>query len=672
MTALVLYPYQKESLAHAKERNTIVNLPTGRGKTLIAVKLIEHCLQAYPARKVAFLVPTRALVEQHYKYCKDHVRLPHGSPPSIQKLAGQAQAYWDESDWNEAFRSNHIFVGTEKLFQDAFVATKFLDIGSFSLFVFDECHKAVGSAPMAVVMRDGVAPHQAQGLHGPKILGLTASFVSGSLKNMEKKRRDLEKVLLSTLICPDVRTRIGDDSFRFVNWSKSPHIDRQEGAIKAHVEAAVQHVGQIKEQKKIIARCAYVFQELGADALFFYVERVIVAQVLARAKILMELPDAASVDCGERMLEGVPALRSEVAVLRTKLLADPLVQQADRRSIKVQKLIDLLQDQFLQNQNGHRGMVFVQQVALVSSLAKVLNDTLSVLHVKCGAVAGCGHQSEFERQAQLDHFRSGEIQIIVATPALEEGIDVPECAFVVRYTAVQTTKAHIQGAGRARHENAQIFYFENDPQDERQKEAAMNTVAKDRTLALTADDLQKAIHEIDSPRDKRHPYPLNCRMNPSADSTGEVNVYNCKEIFNRYCSVMLGTPVQPKKILYKYTVKEDGRKFLSKVRFPSPHGWQHLTYDNHYILFWGRANLDNFFSADRTKRKTVSEKEEMTFVYIVVVTLREKGYLDCHNKPNKACQLEARRNCDVDSEWSDAIPIKDRVFQSYGAPLEEI
>ena len=48
-------------------------------------------------------------------------------------------------------------------------------------------------------------------------------------------------------------------------------------------------------------------------------------------------------------------------------------------------------------------------------------------------------------------FKSSEgVRVLVSANAVEEGIDVSDCEFVVRFNPIQTTKSHIQGSGRAR------------------------------------------------------------------------------------------------------------------------------------------------------------------------------------------------------------------------------
>jgi hypothetical protein len=220
-------------------------------------------------------------------------------------------------------------------------------------------------------------------------------------------------------------------------------------------------------------------------------------------------------------------------------------------------------------------------------------------------------------------------------------------------------KAHIQGAGRARHPNAVIYYFENNPAQERQKEAAMTATAKNTSLSLSPSELQSAISSMCVSVDQRHPYPFAAS---NAGDCGDVSVFNCKQIFNQYCSITLGKSVRPKVDLYTYANKPGTQKILSSMRYPTPHGWQSMT-ETDYMLFWSGVDLEQrVFSPDRIKRKSCSEKEEMCFVYIVVVELRERGFLDRHNRP--LFRFETKRSCPLTGAVPSGISIKNTVFQS--------
>src|SRR3989344_238499 len=65
--------YQKSIFETAKDNNTLVVLPTGIGKTLIALMLSVERLKKHPTSKILFLAPTRPLVEQHFEYFKKHL-----------------------------------------------------------------------------------------------------------------------------------------------------------------------------------------------------------------------------------------------------------------------------------------------------------------------------------------------------------------------------------------------------------------------------------------------------------------------------------------------------------------------------------------------------------------------------------------------------------------------
>lgn len=54
-------------------------------------------------------------------------------------------------------------------------------------------------------------------------------------------------------------------------------------------------------------------------------------------------------------------------------------------------------------------------------------------------------------------FKSGEFNLLVATDIAQEGLDVAECYYVIRYEFVSNEIGTIQSKGRARAEKGRTF-----------------------------------------------------------------------------------------------------------------------------------------------------------------------------------------------------------------------
>ena len=173
---------------------------------------------------------------------------------------------------------------------------------------------------------------------------------------------------------------------------------------------------------------------------------------MAKATQLADMDFEATQSLSQKLLAGVPSLRTSLNAMLHRLKEDPAMLILAEHSAKLDRLLDLVGANFKEHGNdGYRGIIFVEQVALVSALTKRINRRFNQEGIFCGAVAGTGSQTEDDRQAQLRALRSGQVRILVSTAALEEGIDVSSCEFVIRFSFIATTKAKIQGDGRARH-----------------------------------------------------------------------------------------------------------------------------------------------------------------------------------------------------------------------------
>lgn len=66
-----------------------------------------------------------------------------------------------------------------------------------------------------------------------------------------------------------------------------------------------------------------------------------------------------------------------------------------------------------------------------------------------------------EQAQALAKFRSGEANVLVATDIAQEGLDVPECSYVIRYDFVSNEIGRVQSRGRARADKGKCFLITN-------------------------------------------------------------------------------------------------------------------------------------------------------------------------------------------------------------------
>ena len=103
--------YQLEMLAESLERNIIVAMDTGSGKTLIAIMRIQAELQrCAPDKLVWFCVPSVALALQQYKSISSQLPVFESQ---CRLLPGADNCeFWSEKVWNEALKEIRIVIST--------------------------------------------------------------------------------------------------------------------------------------------------------------------------------------------------------------------------------------------------------------------------------------------------------------------------------------------------------------------------------------------------------------------------------------------------------------------------------------------------------------------------------------------------------------------------------
>ncbi|CAI8032566.1 Antiviral innate immune response receptor RIG-I [Geodia barretti] len=120
----------------------------------------------------------------------------------------------------------------------------------------------------------------------------------------------------------------------------------------------------------------------------------------------------------------------------------------------------ILRDQFARCPKS-KGIFFVPSIKhtrYVTNWIKsspTLSPTIQATHI-----TGYNREGGMEKSEQLrvlEGFRQGKYNLLASTSVLEEGLDVPECNFVIRYQNVSNEIAQVQAKGRARAQDSRMY-----------------------------------------------------------------------------------------------------------------------------------------------------------------------------------------------------------------------
>ncbi|KAL9612236.1 MAG: hypothetical protein Q9167_003149 [Letrouitia subvulpina] len=474
--------YQLEMLEQSLRRNIIVAMDTGSGKSLIAILRIQAEIERCPEHKLVwFLAPNVALATQQAKAIMDHI-------PSIQSRvlvgADGVDRWTNQWVWDQVLDGIRVVTSTYQVLLDALVHG-FVRMMRLSLIVFDEAHHCIASHPANRIMQDFYHSRDvADQDQLPSILGLTASPIiknkAGDLEVLEtnlnaisrspKLHRDelLRYVFVPKLILivyPSfdkltksqaldslvrIRASLNVEEDPWVIALRSDESTRKSAQLR---KAILDHKTHCQHQLKSLNRKGEIIhQELGSFAADWYISRCV-------QRLQSNIPDY-STD-----FDSLPV--KENAYLRYQLSGIQLLPSSDSElllhkthlSPKFHMLVDFLVGQ---ESASFSGLVFVKTRAEVSVLAHLLSiyfrtrDAFTV-STFVGASNASGQRADISELVDLKlqkdtlaDFRSGQKNLVVATAALEEGINISACNVVVCFEKPPNLKSFIQRRGRAR------------------------------------------------------------------------------------------------------------------------------------------------------------------------------------------------------------------------------
>ncbi|HJJ43376.1 MAG TPA: DEAD/DEAH box helicase, partial [Methanocorpusculum sp.] len=151
--------YQTSIAKHALSGNTLVVLPTGMGKTAVALLVAAERITA---GKILMLAPTKPLVEQHLRYFTKNLLI---DPNEIIMFTGSTPHPKRVEQWKNA----RFCISTPEVIKNDLIAERY-DLKDVALLIVDECHRTVGNYAYVFIGERYNATAR-----DPLLLGMTAS-----------------------------------------------------------------------------------------------------------------------------------------------------------------------------------------------------------------------------------------------------------------------------------------------------------------------------------------------------------------------------------------------------------------------------------------------------------------------------------------------------------------
>jgi len=452
--------YQLSVAMRALDANTMVILPTGLGKTAVALLVAASRIYNEGGR-VLMLAPTKPLVEQHLRYFERYLIAKSPEGPDISPFVmftGEAPPAERTADWN---RAAAIFA-TPQVIKNDLIAGRYT-LTDITLLIVDECHRAVGNYAYVFLAQRYLATADK-----PLLLAMTAS-PGGVQEKVQEVCANLgiEHIETRSENDPDVRPYVFERDLEYINIDLPSELKAAIHTINALIEdrlalLASMHFTVPKREKlsmkELNAINAQIQQRItnrdptGYSAASVYAE----CMKLKHAVILAESQGSEVLKgyLAKIVAEGTGAGGSKAS---QRLAQDTSFCELFERSVqwiyelhpKPAVALGLVREQ-LEVSPGSRIIIF----ATYRDTVQLLVDYLAIHGIESERFVGQATKnaekglSQKKQIAALTRFREGNFRVLVATSVGEEGLDVPSTDLVIFYEAVPSEIRSIQRRGR--------------------------------------------------------------------------------------------------------------------------------------------------------------------------------------------------------------------------------
>ena len=450
--------YQTNIAKTASQKNSLVVLPTGLGKTIVALQIIAEQLNN-ENNKILFLSPTKPLVNQHAQFLKQYLTIDN---KSIGVFTGEISPEKRKQQWQQ----NKIIISTPQVIENDLISRR-LNLEDISFIIFDEVHRAVGNYSYVFVSEI----YQKQKPNG-LVLGMTASPGSDLDKILEVcKNLNTKNIEIRTKYDPDVRPYIHDLK---IQWKEIPlpiefsqtlqllrktlskylKILKETGVLESASLSQINRRKLLDVQKRIQEKIRsydkppkilYSAASIQNAALKIYhsIELMQTQGVSTLKNYFKRMEQDAHSKGGSKASR---TIMKDTNVLEAIAYAKKLQIEHP----KIQEVTTIVKKQLQHNKNS-RIIVFTH---FRDTSKHVLHTLKEIEHVKPVRFIGQAKKAEDKGLTQkeqteiIQQFKEGEYNVLIATSVAEEGLDIPSTDLVVFYEPVPSEIRTIQRRGR--------------------------------------------------------------------------------------------------------------------------------------------------------------------------------------------------------------------------------
>lgn len=428
--------YQINLANQAIAENCIVVLPTGLGKTAVALHIIAEYLSKGTG-SILFLAPTRVLVNQHYEFLKNNLTIDDISIVTGEDLIPKRTKLWN----------NSIVCATPEIARND-LNREIISPGQFSLVVFDEVHRTIGDYAYS-----GIASWFENS--STRLVGMTATLPSEKEKATEiLTRLKISSVAERTEDSPDVKPYTQETNTEWINVELPPELKTIQTLLKSALD----------ERYDLLRKNGIRLAEQQSLSALLRIRQFVLNQNRRSAKPLFT---AIRIHYALSMLEAhgiTPFLKfcdrtkaKKGVGVKDLFEVDPnftraiqLAKEAQSKGIEHSKIPKL--KEIIESVPG-KALIFTSYRDSVDLIHKKLTE----LGISAGILIGKAGDAGLKQKKQIEtvqNFRDGLFRVLIATRVGEEGLDIAEVNQVIFYDNVPSSVRHIQRRGRTGRKDA--------------------------------------------------------------------------------------------------------------------------------------------------------------------------------------------------------------------------